>query len=129
MLTEAQKEALRSAMQRRMAELRSLIGGEAATEQADRLQERRADVGDYGDEAVGDDLARTEGALVDMHRDEEREIETALARMDKGNYGSCSDCDDPIGFERLRVNPASRRCEPCQRRHEAAAGAPGRVSR
>jgi DnaK suppressor protein len=129
MLSATQRQDLRESMTRRLAELRRLIDDEASFEEGQRADGRARDVGDYGDEAVGADLARTEGALIGIHRAEAREIEAALARLSAGTYGSCIGCDDPIGIERLRANPAARRCEPCQRRYEAAAAAAGRGAR
>ena len=36
------------------------------------------------------------------------EIETALARIERGNYGVCEETDEPIEVERLRALPWTR---------------------
>ncbi len=36
------------------------------------------------------------------------EIETALARIDRGNYGVCEETDEPIEIDRLRALPYTR---------------------
>jgi RNA polymerase-binding transcription factor DksA len=43
-----------------------------------------------------------------------REIETALARLADGVYGTCLDCGRPIEAKRLRAAPWAARCHPCQ---------------
>lgn len=53
------------------------------------------------------------------------EIESALARIDAGDYGLCTDCDEPIDLRRLQAHPAALRCAQCQGRFEAAKGRTG----
>ncbi len=43
------------------------------------------------------------------------EIDSALYRMEKGDYGLCEDCKNPIGSERLQAVPYVRTCIECQR--------------
>ena len=40
-------------------------------------------------------------------------IEAALKRLDKGDYGFCTQCDEEIPAKRLEVDPASPRCIKC----------------
>lgn len=40
-------------------------------------------------------------------------IEQALARMTRGDYGLCLDCDEPIAVGRLRADPSVTRCIQC----------------
>jgi RNA polymerase-binding transcription factor DksA len=42
-------------------------------------------------------------------------LERTLADLDDEDFGSCDDCGDPIGFERLVALPAARRCVECAR--------------
>ncbi|MBP7240575.1 TraR/DksA C4-type zinc finger protein [Amaricoccus sp.] len=42
-----------------------------------------------------------------------RMIEAALGRMDRGEYGICVTCGDPISEERLNVVPATPKCRNC----------------
>lgn len=41
------------------------------------------------------------------------QINRALAQLDQGSYGSCSQCGQPIGARRLEVLPYSDRCITC----------------
>ena len=52
------------------------------------------------------------------------EINAALDRLDRGAYGTCERCHQPIPIERLEVLPTSRSCTPCQARADM-----GRVRR
>jgi len=42
-------------------------------------------------------------------------IEAALARIDRGAYGTCVQCAAPIPVERLEILPAVDLCMTCQR--------------
>lgn len=42
-----------------------------------------------------------------------RMIEAALGRMERGEYGVCVSCGDPISEERLDVVPATPKCRNC----------------
>jgi RNA polymerase-binding protein DksA len=46
------------------------------------------------------------------------EIESALARIDEGEYGLCIDCEEPIDLRRLQAHPAALRCARCQQLFE-----------
>jgi DnaK suppressor protein len=46
------------------------------------------------------------------------EVEAALNRVDRGTYGICEGCDEPIPEARLRALPWARYCVKCtERRH------------
>jgi DnaK suppressor protein len=44
-----------------------------------------------------------------------KDINDALTRMENGTYGTCSDCNEEIEIDRLRANPAARRCVTCKK--------------
>ncbi|HET9405548.1 MAG TPA: TraR/DksA family transcriptional regulator [Burkholderiales bacterium] len=75
-------------------------------------------VSDAGDESVANMLEDLEIAEVERDVRELREVENALARISRGDFGACADCGEPIGFPRLKANPAAVRCHPCQERRE-----------
>ena len=41
-----------------------------------------------------------------------------LKLIAKGDYGYCLECDEPIGFERLKIKPEAEFCITCQARAE-----------
>jgi RNA polymerase-binding transcription factor len=42
-------------------------------------------------------------------------IDAALARVEAGTYGRCTECHQPIGAERLEALPSAALCIDCQR--------------
>ena len=48
-----------------------------------------------------------------------QQIEAALNRLDKNNYGRCVDCDEAIAHRRLEFDPATTRCIDCAGKIEA----------
>lgn len=46
------------------------------------------------------------------------EIEAALARIEDGTYGICTNCGKPIGEERLEAYPWASLCIDCARQRE-----------
>ena len=44
------------------------------------------------------------------------EIDAALERMDKGTFGRCEECHDPIHKARLHALPYTRHCVECARK-------------
>jgi DnaK suppressor protein len=57
-------------------------------------------------------------------RDRERKllkkIDSALARIDDGNYGYCEETGDEIGLRRLEARPVATLCVEAQERRELA---------
>jgi len=52
-------------------------------------------------------------ALDENIRTELNQINTALARVEKNEYGICAVCDDPIPVARLEALPYTDRCVSC----------------
>lgn len=111
-LTEAQLEELRGALEaekdsleEEMASHGKLSGGvwegssgsEGAepdpTDAADNIEELSVNV-----------------PLVGELQTRQKEILSALERMEKGRYGICEVCEKLIPFDRLEANPAARTC-------------------
>lgn len=70
-----------------------------------------------------------EGAVLDRAKLVERQrlIRAALAKIDRGEYGTCEDCCRPIAAKRLAVAPEALRCLGCEHRHEVAQARTQRV--
>jgi len=47
-----------------------------------------------------------------------RNIESALARIESGDYGYCTDCGEDIAEGRLEIDPAGPLCVNCARKLE-----------
>ena len=42
------------------------------------------------------------------------EVDNALAKFDRGNYGICENCGQPIGLDRLEALPQAMLCMNCK---------------
>lgn len=45
-----------------------------------------------------------------------QDVQSALARLDRGAYGACERCGNPIAPERLEAVPTARLCIACAQR-------------
>jgi RNA polymerase-binding transcription factor DksA len=54
-----------------------------------------------------------------------REVDAAFERLEKGTYGICESCGQPIEAARLQERPFTRFCLQDQQRVEREAGLPG----
>jgi RNA polymerase-binding transcription factor DksA len=77
-------------------------------------------IGDGADFAGARIRAGIESELMDRHLRDLAALDAARARVEAGTYGICVECAEPIGFERLRLNPAAPRCAGCQAMREKA---------
>jgi RNA polymerase-binding protein DksA len=75
-------------------------------------------VRDSGDDAVADLLADMDAAIIDRQVGELRDIEAAQKRLTDGSYGTCLECGQEIGFDRLKAYPTAKRCILCQSKRE-----------
>jgi len=55
--------------------------------------------------------------LIAQARQQLLELEDALARLERGGYGICEGCGQPIAAERLEVRPTARTCISCAAAH------------
>jgi RNA polymerase-binding protein DksA len=74
--------------------------------------------GDAGDESLANALSDFNVARFDRQIQGLRDIETAFRRIKDGEYGTCIDCGDDIGFTRLQAYPTAKRCIICQEQRE-----------
>ena len=57
-------------------------------------------------------------SLSDMERRVLQLVEDSLARLRRGQFGSCTECEKPIGDKRLRAIPWTPLCIDCQEQQE-----------
>lgn len=116
-LSDAQIEDLKELMLQRRTKLRANILDVLARTEEYPYGEL-AGTPEIGDASVADLLIDLDNAMVHRDVEEIREIEAALERIDKGDYGNCVDCGLAIDYERLLAFPSVRRCLPCQEQYE-----------
>ena len=100
------KEILES----RQAQILKNISG--VNDELDQLNS--LELNDEGDHASVDNSSRVESAIVLQQEQELREINVTLGKISNGDYGVCEMCEDPIGFQRLKVKPHAIYCIDCR---------------
>jgi len=81
-------------------------------EEIDELQKQ--ELSDDGDYASANSDSLVENAIIQQQEKELSEIKKALSKIDSGEYGVCEMCEDPIGFQRLKVKPHAVYCIDCR---------------
>ncbi|UCE90259.1 MAG: TraR/DksA family transcriptional regulator [Pseudomonadota bacterium] len=76
-------------------------------------------VRDMAEDSVADLVADLEIGDLVRHSDELFAIKEALDRIASGAYGTCVDCGEPIGLDRLNAQPTAKRCYVCKIKHES----------
>lgn len=96
-------EALATRLKTRLVELT----GDIAVVEAARRQPLNADFAEQAAELQGQDAL---GGIEDAKLHEVADIRAALARIETGNYGSCSVCGADIPANRLAALPTAATC-------------------
>ncbi|MCK9491197.1 MAG: RNA polymerase-binding protein DksA [Sulfurimonas sp.] len=81
---------------------------------AELAQLSSLELNDEADHAAMNNNSMVESAIVSQQQRELREIDVTLAKIVKGDYGICEMCEDPIGFQRLKVKPHAIYCIDCR---------------
>jgi DnaK suppressor protein len=116
-LTADQRVLLEAALLQRRAELdRRLAVIQGGASRVEHAAEALAQDGDDAPQRDADrevDLARNDWTLQELGA-----VSAALARVHVDDFGRCGDCGEPIGFDRLRIEPWAVRCIGCQTQAE-----------
>ena len=75
--------------------------------------------GDMADQASGNNEVHIALKLKQTDAKILQAIEEALYRMEKGTYGICRDCGEPISLARLEAIPWTRVCISCKQKQSA----------
>ena len=75
--------------------------------------------GDMADQADGNNEVHIQLKLKQTDAKILQAIEEALARLDKGTYGTCRDCGEPISPARLHAIPWTRVCITCKEKQNS----------
>ena len=115
-LTKSEKQQLQHLLEKRKAVLLDDL-----RQGMRRLRtETAADAGipDSGDLSAADLSATVNAGELVRDDSELREVELALERLPRPEFGLCLECGQPIGLPRLSAYPAAQRCMSCQEQHE-----------
>ena len=75
--------------------------------------------GDMADQADGNNEVHIQLKLKQTDAKILQAIEEAQARLDKGSYGTCRDCGEPISPARLNAIPWTRVCITCKEKQNS----------
>jgi DnaK suppressor protein len=75
--------------------------------------------GDLADQADGNNEVHIQLKLKQTDAKILQAIEEALVRLDKGTYGVCRDCGEPISAPRLSAIPWTRVCITCKEKQNS----------
>ena len=75
--------------------------------------------GDLADQASGNNEVHIQLRLKQTDAKILQAIDEALMRIDKGTYGICRDCGEPIAEARLNAIPWTRVCITCKEKQQA----------
>ena len=116
-----------AAKARRLDDLKTILQSrraELSQEVQCRIRDVRSD--GTGDQNVVDGAESSEidiqddieFALIQMKAETLKKIDTALRRIEAGDYGECFECGGEIARARLRALPFAVRCRDCEAIHE-----------
>ena len=104
--TEYFKEILES---RKKQIIKNIAGVNSELDELSKLE-----LNDEGDHASVNNNSLIESAIVQQQGEELQAIEVTLGKIANGDYGICEMCEDPIGFQRLKVKPHAIYCIDCR---------------
>lgn len=111
-LTAADREwlaGIREALFQRRAAINSVVAANR-----DQLAANEGDPSDIADRASDGFEDELTAGLLTIESAQLEQIDEALARIEKGIYGVCLDCNKPIPRKRLDVLPFAKRCLKCE---------------
>lgn len=117
-ITAGQREQLEARLVQRRSELDTqlagLLAGESRSDHAREVLQQDSDDLRHRSEDREVDMARSDQDLRELGA-----VSEALRRIQTDSYGLCTDCEAPIPFERLKVEPGALRCVACESAREA----------
>ena len=105
----------RESLLRKRAEILALGGVNALH----TSMENNSRQGDLADQATGNNEVHIAVKLRQTDAKILQAIEEALSRIEKGTYGLCRDCGEPIADVRLQAIPWTRVCRACKEKQGA----------
>ena len=84
--------------------------------------DERGDVGDVYDIASSERDRELTLLLGERGREKLQEIDSALKRIEEGDYGFCEDCEEKIASGRLKAMPFTKVCVNCKSKEERERG-------
>lgn len=105
----------KDALLRKRSELLGIGGGKPLQVSMDNNTRK----GDMADQATGNNEVHIQLKLKQTDAKILQAIEEALERLEKGTYGVCRDCGEPISSARLGAIPWTRVCITCKEKQNS----------
>jgi len=115
-MTEPDLTPYREALLRKRAEILSAGGAAKPLQVSTEMNTRQ---GDLADQASGNNEVHIALKLKQTDAKILQAIEEALYRIEKGTYGICRDCGEPIAAPRLNAIPWTRVCITCKEKQSS----------
>lgn len=106
------KKQIKDVLLKRRSALKAALDGDLSYLEQSSVD---GDLADAASDTNSDELA---ASLADFAGKEIQNIDEALKKMDRGEYGKCDDCGKKIAQERLSVLPYAACCITCQGKRE-----------
>ncbi len=108
--------AYKDALLKKRAELEDTAGIKPL---ADSMEHNNGRQGDMADQAAGNNEVHIHLRLKQTDAKILQAIDEALMRIEKGSFGVCKDCGEPIAEARLNAIPWTRVCITCKEKQKA----------
>lgn len=116
--SEKDVESVRTALAADLADLTQEMA--AAEAQAAAISAGMGDTSDDQAEAGSYMVEREyQLGLIENAKEQLMQVQDALSRFERGEYGICENCKQPIGKARLLAYPRATQCVDCKRAEEA----------
>src|SRR5688500_15500366 len=96
-----------------------LLGGTAAKPLQWTMENNNTRQGDMADQASGNNEVHIQLKLKQTDAKILQRIEEALWRIEKGTYGMCRECGEPIAEARLKAIPWTGLCITCKEKQDS----------
>ena len=116
MIDETLLASLKEVLLRKRSEILSASTGTRPLPASMDVNSRQ---GELADQASGNNEVHIQLKLKQTDAKILQAIEEALYRMEKGGYGICRDCGDPISAARLEAIPWTRVCIECKQKQSS----------
>ena len=118
-LTAEQLSELGETLERSRQELATEIQARLAEASSERVASDAVASTAGGDEASLEGARDIDIAVAKRDTVELQQVEASQRRIAEGRYGSCIECGEQIGIERLKAFPTAPRCALCQAEFES----------
>ena len=115
-MTQPDQTTYRDALLRKRSEILAAGGAAKPLAASTEMNTRQ---GDLADQASGNNEVHIALKLKQTDAKILQAIEEALVRLEKGTYGICRDCGEPIAPPRLNAIPWTRVCITCKEKQSS----------